>query len=63
MGLITDLFFAIGHLFKWSFENLLLPIGYYADWIFTFIAAGFLVWWLSKSLSMGSDNEKDYKGW
>ncbi len=63
MGLITNLLFAIGDAFTWSFEHLLIPIGYYADWIFTIIAAGLLVWWLSFLLSMGSENEKDYKGW
>jgi len=63
MGLITDLFFAIGDVFKWSFENILLPIGYWADWIFTIIGAGLLVWWLYKLLQMGSENEKDYTGW
>lgn len=63
MGLITDLFYAIGDVFTWSFEHLLLPIGYWADWLFVIIAAGLLVWWLSFLLSMGNDKEKDYKGW
>ncbi len=63
MGLITDLFFAIGNFFKWTFENLLEPIGYWSGWIFTIIGIGLLLWWLKQLLHFGNDNEKKYNGW
>ncbi|MBF0597705.1 hypothetical protein [Faecalibacter rhinopitheci] len=63
MGLITDLFFAIGSLFKWMFETLLLPIGYWAGWFFTIVGISLIIWWLYRLTQFGSENEKDYTGW
>lgn len=63
MGLITDLFFAIGSVFTWAFETLLVPIGYWAGWFFTAVGIGLMIWWLARLVEFGNDNEKDYTGW
>ncbi|HUH36117.1 MAG TPA: hypothetical protein VL022_09820 [Moheibacter sp.] len=63
MGLITDMFFGLGNFFKWTFENVLLPIANVADWILFIIGMGLMAWWLFKLSQFGNDNEKDYKGW
>jgi hypothetical protein len=60
MGIITDLFFAIGSIFKWTFENLLDPIGYVCGWLFTIVGTAMLAWWLVKIASFGTENEKKY---
>ncbi|MGV0922670.1 hypothetical protein [Empedobacter tilapiae] len=61
MGIITDLFFAIGDLFKWTFENLLSPIGVIFAWLFTIVGIGLMAWWLVKIASFGTENEKKYE--
>lgn len=63
MGLITDILFGFANLCKWLFENTLVPIGYYFDWILFIIAVVMLGWWLTKLNYFGNDNEKDYEGW
>ncbi|HEY4540475.1 MAG TPA: hypothetical protein VIG94_10755 [Faecalibacter sp.] len=63
MGLITDLFFALSAFFKWAFETLLVPVGYWAGWFFTAVGFGLMCWWLYKLTQFGSENEKDYTGW
>ncbi|GGE88306.1 hypothetical protein SAMN05443634_10726 [Chishuiella changwenlii] len=60
MGVITDLFFAIGDFCKWTFENLLSPIGVIFGWLFTFIGIALMGWWLNKLAKFGNDNEKKY---
>ena len=60
MGIITDLFFAIGDIFKWTFDNLLDPIGYVSGWLFTIIGTALLAWWLVKIAGFGTKNEKKY---
>ncbi|WP_313384713.1 hypothetical protein [Chishuiella sp.] len=60
MGIITDLFFAIGNICKWTFEHLLSPIGVIFGWAFTFVLIGMLAWWLKKLASFGNDPEKKY---
>ena len=63
MGLITDMFFGLANIFKWSFENILYPISLYMDWLLFAIGAGMLIWLLFKLREFGDENEKDYKGW
>lgn len=63
MGLITDIIFGIGYLSTWTFENLLVPIGYAFDWILFIVGMGLMAWWLYKLAQFGNENEKDYKGW
>lgn len=63
MGLLTDMWFGLANLFKWSFENVLLPIGKVTDWILFIVGMSLLIWWLSQLLKFGNENEKDYKGW
>ena len=60
MGIITDLFFAIGDICKWTFEHLLSPVGVIFGWLFTFIGCALLGWWLYKIASFGTENEKRY---
>ena len=60
MGIITDLFFGLGNISEWTFENLLEPIGYISAWAFTFIGIALLGWWLVKIASFGTENEKKY---
>lgn len=63
MGLITDMWFGLANFFKWSFENVLLPIGKVTDWILFIVGMSLLIWWLSQLWKFGNENEKDYKGW
>jgi len=63
MGLITDIIFGFAYLCKWTFENLLIPIGHSLDWILFVVAMALLGWWLYKLAQFGNDNEKDYEGW
>lgn len=63
MGLITDIFFGIGYLFTWTFENILAPIGTAFDWVLFIIGMAMIAWWLYKLAQFGNDNEKDYEGW
>lgn len=63
MGLITDILFGFGYLCKWTFENLLVPIGHVADWLLFIVGMVMLGWWLYKLNQFGSENEKDYEGW
>lgn len=62
MGLITDIFFALGDFFTWSY-GLLEWIGTPLDWILFIVGMGLLGWWCLQLLKFGNDNEKDYKGW
>lgn len=62
MGVITDLIFGLGDVFQWTFTNVLVPIGYYADWLLFVLGAGLLTWWCVKLAQFGSDEEKNYDG-
>ncbi|MDX9704249.1 MAG: hypothetical protein RBT46_00890 [Weeksellaceae bacterium] len=63
MGLITDMWFGLADFFKWSFEEILVPIAKVTDWALFIIAMALMAWWLYKLAQFGNDNEKDYKGW
>ncbi|MFV0305711.1 MAG: hypothetical protein ACK5IC_09560 [Moheibacter sp.] len=63
MGLITDLWFGLANMFKWLFENTLVPIGTVTNWILFVVGIGLLAWWLFKLAQFGNENEKDYEGW
>ncbi|MFA5618893.1 MAG: hypothetical protein WDA08_01160 [Weeksellaceae bacterium] len=64
MGLITDIWFGLGNMFKWLFENTLTPIATSVNWILFFIGIGLLVWWLYQLYKLtGPEHEDDYRGW
>ncbi|ADX67701.1 MULTISPECIES: hypothetical protein [Flavobacteriales] len=62
MGLITDIFFALGSFFEWSY-GLLKIIGEPLVWLLFIIGCGLLAWWSMKLVHFGNDNEKKYDGW
>lgn len=62
MGLITDFWFGLAKLFKWLFENTLVPIGVAMDWILFIVGLAMIAWWLFKLAQFGNNPEKDYDG-
>ncbi|MGB3452332.1 MAG: hypothetical protein WBA59_00740 [Moheibacter sp.] len=63
MGILTDIWFGLGHFFIWTFENLLEPIAHSFDWILFIVGFGLIGWWLYKLASFGDKEDKEYKGW
>lgn len=58
----TEIFFAIGHFFQWTF-GVLPYIGIAAGWILSAVILGLLIWWCIQIVSFGKKDRRivDYR--